>query len=159
MTAPTQARPRPASQPAAAPRPGLRLVRPGERTPQAARRHARALAVLTAGLVLAGLFGLVAFHVLLTESQLRLDQLQQRATQQREEYDRLRLKVAELEAPERVVAVAQQRLGMVSPPGVTYLSPTGVKTGLAAKATRDQTSDEGDGTAWPAIKAELAGRP
>ena len=43
----------------------------------------------------------------------------------RQRYDRLRLQVAELEAPERVVAAAQQRLGMVPAPGVTYLSPTG----------------------------------
>jgi cell division protein FtsL len=163
VAAPTQARPsptpRPARQPADdAPRPGLRLVRPGERTPLAARRHARALAALTAALVLAGLFGLVAFHVVLTESQLQLDRLQQRAAQQRDEYDRLRLKVAELEAPERVVAVAQQRLGMVSPPGVTYLSPTGVKTGLPQDDV-DAHGDEGDGAAWATIKAHLAARP
>ena len=28
-----------------------------------------------------------------------------------------------------IVAVAQERLGMVSPPGVTYLSPSGPVTG------------------------------
>jgi len=138
-------------------RPNLRVVAPGERTPQAARRRARALAVLTAWLVLAGLFGLVAFHVLLTESQLKLDQLQQHATDQRNEYDRLRLQVAELEAPERVVAVAQQRLGMVTPPGVTYLSPAGVKSGLPP--TTDNVTDQGDAAAWSTIKAHLAGRP
>ena len=134
-------------------RPSLHLVAPGELSPRSQRRRARALALLTVGLVLAGLFGLVAFHVVLTESQLQLDKLQQRVTEQRNEYDRQRLKVAELEAPERVVAVAQQRLGMVSPPGVTYLSPTGVRTG----PPREQaTAGDNESTAWPAIKAELA---
>jgi cell division protein FtsL len=137
-------------------RPSLRVVAPGELSPRAQRRRARALALLTAGLVLVGLFGLVAFHVVLTESQIQLDRLQQRATDQRNEYDRLRLKVAELEAPERVVAAAQQRLGMVSPPGVTYLSPTGVRTGLPREKA---SAGDNESTAWPAIKAELAGRP
>ena len=48
--------------------------------------------------IAAVLFGLVAFHVVLTEGQLQLDRLQQRATDQRDEYDHLRLQVAQLEA-------------------------------------------------------------
>jgi len=142
------------AQPAERARPNLRVVAPGELSPRARRRRARILAALTAALVLAGLFGLVAFHVALTEGQLQLDRLQQRATDERDEYDRRRLQVAELEAPERVVAAAQQRLGMVSPPGVTYLSPSGVRTQPPATNTHDQ-----DHTAWPRIKAGLTGRP
>ena len=102
------------------------------------------------------LFGVVAFHAVLSQGQLQLDRLQTEAETQQAKYDRLRLQVAELEAPERVVAVAQQRLGMVPPPGVTYLSPSGAtKSGPRSRhADRSATPD----ASWPTVKAHLAGR-
>lgn len=83
--------------------------------------------------VLVSLLGLVASHVVLTQGQFRLDVLRTRTASEQERYERLRLKVAELESPSRIVAAAQERLGMVPPPSVTYLSPTG-----AASGTHDQ---------------------
>jgi cell division protein FtsL len=110
------------------PAPGLRLVDEAQRS-AADRRRAR-LALATAAIVACGgLFGVVSFHVVLTEGQLELERLQARAAAAEERNARLRLEVAELESPAWVVAAAQQRLGMVPPRGVTYLSPSGPTTG------------------------------
>lgn len=137
----------------------LRLVRTGELSPRARRRRNRLVAFGVSVLVCAGLFGVVAFHVVLTQGQLQLDQLRDTADAQQALYDRNRLLVAELESPERIVKVAQERLGMVPPPDVTYLSPTGIKVevpGGGDPATAPST-DESTSTSWPAVKAHLAG--
>ena len=107
-------------------RPPLRVVPDGWRSPRVRRRRARFFGLLAA--VAAGVLvlSLVAFHVVLTQGQLQLERLQDRATVEDARRQRLRLEVAELESPQRVVAAAQQRLGMVPPPGVHYLSPSGV---------------------------------
>lgn len=140
----------------------LRLVRVGELSPRARRRRNRLVAFGVSVLLCAGLFGVVAFHVVLTQGQLELDQLHDTADAQQALYDRNRLLVAELESPERIVKVAQERLGMVPPPDVTYLSPTGIKVDVpGSKATAARTAKAGDddstATSWPAVKAHLAG--
>lgn len=141
----------------AAPR-RLRVVPPGELSPRARRRRNRLVAFAASLVVCAGLFGVVAFHVVLTQGQLQLDQLHDRADEQRALYDRNRLLVAELESPERIVKVAQERLGMVPPPDVTYLSPTGII--VQAPPTQTPSAPTGDdvtATSWPSVKAHLAG--
>jgi cell division protein FtsL len=117
--------PRHAPSPETAPRPPLRVVPDGYRTPRARRRRARLLGFLGAALVALCLFGVVAFHVLLTQGQLQLERLQTQEATAAARNERLQLEVAQLESPERIVAAAQQQLGMVPPPGVTYLSPAG----------------------------------
>lgn len=106
--------------------------------------------------VLVSLFGLVASHVMLTQGQFRLDVLRARAASEQSRYERLRLKVAELESPSRIVAAAQERLGMVPPPSVTYLSPTG-----AVSAPADGSDDRDQGSAaeeddYSRVKRSLA---
>src|SRR6202040_2624963 len=83
------------------------------------------------------LFGLAAVHVLLTEGQFRLQRLQRQSDDAQAQYVRLRLEVAQLESPQRIVAAAQERLGMVPPTALTYLTPTGPVTtpGPPAKVT------------------------
>ena len=73
--------------------------------------------MLTVGTI----FGAAIFHVLLIQSEFRLDQLNKEAAKEQVRYEKLRLDVAQLSAPERIVATAQQRLGMVVPPQVAYL--------------------------------------
>lgn len=153
---PAEAKPKVVEAPEA--QPVLRVVPAGQLSPRAQRRRARVMAVATALLVGLGLFGLVAFHVILTEGQLQLDSLQARAQAQQERYDRNRLALAELEAPGRIVAVAQERLGMVPPPDITYLSPTGVKVGASSRRST-LSGDPDPATSWPTVKAHLAGRP
>ena len=119
------ARPGRALQPEAAPdeRRHLRVVPPDYISARARRRRARRLVVLGGVGVAAALFGVVAFHVLLTQSQLNLQQLRSRAEAASVHQQQLRLEAAQLESPERVVEDAQ-RLGMVPPATVRYLSPT-----------------------------------
>ncbi|MCL6092024.1 MAG: hypothetical protein M1435_03630 [Actinobacteria bacterium] len=110
-----------------APRPGepfepgpperhLRLV------PPKARRRLSGRSLLygfVAGLVAVG-FGLVALHVVIAEVQFKLDSLQQKAASYQERYEKLRLSVAEDEAPARIVRVATES-GLRQPASVTYL--------------------------------------
>jgi cell division protein FtsL len=128
----------------------LRVITPPARHRVRRRVLGAVLAVVVSGV----LFAVVAVHVLLTEGQLKLDRLEATAVEEQERYERLRLKVAELESPARVTAVAQRRLGMVPPPGVTYLSPSGATADPLGSA---QPGSEA-GTSWPVVKARLAGR-
>jgi hypothetical protein len=121
------------------------------RTGPAPDRPLRLALWTTAVLTVGTIFGAAAFHVLLVQSQFRLDQLEQRAGVEQQRYEQLRLDVARLAAPERVVAAAQQRLGMVVPPDVAYLmapTPAGSEPASATEA--------GD---WSEVKPYLASRP
>lgn len=127
----------PETDPATRPRrertPGrhLRPVDPKRR--RAARRSKKRSpavpVVVGAGIVIAGLFALAAMHALLIGGQLHLDDLRREQASSSEELRRLRLEVAELEAPDRVLDVARDRLGMVDPGEVGYLLPVGVAGG------------------------------
>ncbi|MDE0803993.1 MAG: septum formation initiator family protein [Acidimicrobiales bacterium] len=85
--------------------------------------------IVGAGIVIAGLFALAAMHALLIGGQIHLDDLRREQASSSEELRRLRLQVAELEAPDRVLDVARDRLGMVDPGEVGYLLPVGVAGG------------------------------
>ena len=76
----------PAARPVA-PRPQLELLRP-ERDPEhAQRRLVRLAAAVGVGIAVLCLFGVVIAHVVLTQNQFRLDQLEQRASVRQAEYD------------------------------------------------------------------------
>jgi cell division protein FtsL len=98
-------------------------------------------------LVFTAVFGVVAAHVVLTQRQFRLDALETKAADAEARYERLRLEVAQLEAPERVVAAAQQ-LGMVPPATVTYVAST-------RPSTRPAT-DQAPAGEWATVKSHLA---
>ncbi|HEX2849185.1 MAG TPA: cell division protein FtsL [Acidimicrobiales bacterium] len=104
-------------------------------------------------------FGVVVAHVAIAQGQFQLEQLRESSAQKQAEYDRLRLQVAELESPERIVADAQQRLGMVTPPGVTYLAPSADEPPAPANAAAaDQRSADAAAanTGWSTVKPHLA---
>ena len=123
MTAASTFAPRPEprrrSQPAPA-RPHLRVVGADEAR---ARRSTRLLPGLLVVLVFAGLFAIVAVRVVLAQGQGEIDRLSQSIEAQQAVRQELRLTVAELEAPAQIVAAARQRLGMITPASVTYLTP------------------------------------
>ena len=156
-------RPRPGAQalparPAPAPlrRPPLRVVGPRELGPRARRRRVRLVTVGAGALVSALLFGLVAFHVLIAQSQLQLGRMETQTSDAQARYDRLRLQVAQLSSPARIVAAAQERLGMVPPPGITYLSPAGPGAALrlpAPAATKPAPTTPAPAPAGPAPTA------
>jgi hypothetical protein len=122
----------------------------------------RVLMVGVGVIVLGALFGLAAFNAVLVSSQSRLDQLEKDVAEAQSQYSANRLKVAELEAPEHVVEVAQTRLGMVPPPRVTYLTPSQAMADEVGRtppgSSPTSRRDEG-GTSWAAVKPYLAGRP
>jgi len=62
-------------------------------------------------------------RVLLAQGQAPVDELEAQVTAAQAENQRLRLDVAHLESPTRIVAEAQARLGMVPPAAVVYLPP------------------------------------
>ena len=99
----------------------LRLVQS-----QARRRAGRRRLLVVLGIATVAVVGLalVALHVLIAENQFRLDVLQQKASTEQASYEKLRLQVAQLEAPARIVSQAEGRLGMVQPATVTYLPAT-----------------------------------
>lgn len=129
------ARPTRALRPDAAPAPApaeprhLRVVPPGYVSPRTRQRRARLLVVLIGAAIAAALFGVVAFHVVLTQNQLDIQHLQSEADAASVKQQQLRLQVAQLESPERVVDAAQ-KLGMVPPATVHYLSPNGTAAPL-----------------------------
>lgn len=167
MTAPVLDPRRPAPAPERAhqrapqePRPRLRVV---GAEPTAAEREAerrrlvRTLALLAVAGVALCIFGIVVSHVVLTQNQFRLDALQDQALERQAEYDRLRLQVAQLESPDRIVADAQQRLGMVAAPKITYLTPTVEDT--PGDPHRPSTAEEpgvAAATNWSVVKPHLA---
>jgi cell division protein FtsL len=162
----------------------LRLVENQARR-RAGRR--RLLVMLGIASVAVVCLALVALHVLIAENQFRLDNLQQQAAAEQASYEKLRLQVAQLEAPARIVSQAEGRLGMVQPASVTYLPATastttktaakaaaaggtGSRDGEAAVNARTSTSatdppttgtvtaPQGDSD-WPTVKPYLSGSP
>jgi cell division protein FtsL len=87
------------------------------------RGLARVLTFLAATAACAGLFGIVCTHVMLTQGQADLDNLETQATEAQAAHQKLQVEVAELESPQRIVTEARERLGMVTPETVVYLKP------------------------------------
>lgn len=96
---------------------GLRLVPGG----LPAGTPVRVLGWVLLSLVLASVFGVVAFQALLVQSQYRLDEVQDQIAVQEERTEILRLQVTELRSPERIASEATERLGLVEPPEIVYL--------------------------------------
>ena len=136
MTASTFApRPEPRRRaPAALPaRPHLRVV--GAEEPRS-RRLTRLFTGMLVVAVFAGLFAIVAVRVVLAQGQAEIDALTESIEAQQAVRQDLRLTVAELEAPAQIVAAARQRLGMVTPVTVTYLTPPPPAVPNSAPAAR-----------------------
>ncbi|MEA2901260.1 MAG: hypothetical protein QOH36_1147, partial [Actinomycetota bacterium] len=110
--------PPPRTQPAT--RTPLHIVAPPD--PEAkARRRRRLWVGALVSLACAGLFAIVGVRVLLAQGQGPVDKLESQVSAAQAENQRLRLDVARLESPSRIVAEAQARLGMVPPAVVIYL--------------------------------------
>ena len=81
--------------------------------------------VVTGGVVLfLLLFALAGFQALLVSSQQRLDELDRQVAVAQDRYQDLRVEVAALEAPERILNTAVHELGMVPSGAATYVAPS-----------------------------------
>jgi cell division protein FtsL len=156
-----QPQPRRQYRPAPAPRPALRLVTADESRRRAATRLWTALATVSA---CAAVFAVVALHVLLSQGQMDLDRLHDRADREAAVNRTLRVQVAELESPNRVVAAARQRLGMVPPASIVYLpaatgpltGPPPAATAATATATAATATATANGNQGPTTKSTAA---
>jgi hypothetical protein len=109
-------------------------------TPTLPRRWPVALGGVALLVVLAGLLGVAVFHTQLAERQIRIDTIERSVTDERERFDELRYRRAELRSPVRLAGVADE-LGMV--PGDTgefiELDPWQFARQLAASGILDDS--------------------
>ncbi len=73
------------------------------------------------GLLFGSMLGLAAFHSVLVQGQLHLDRLDTQIVQEQERETQLRLQVAQLGAPARIMVAAGDQ-GMVSPDDRKFLA-------------------------------------
>jgi cell division protein FtsL len=149
--------PAPLPPPPAGPQPAPEAEAPGGHLHLVApRRRGRpmrrvVLSFLAAGVLVVS-FGLVGLHVVIAEAQFRLDKLQQQTNTAQARYEKLRLSVAELQAPGRIVSRAEQ-LGMRQPGTETFLPAPGVRrTGASGSPAQGKVAagSTGTGTTSPA---------
>lgn len=137
-------------------RPPLRLI---DTQASARQQTGRQRLLLRAGLAISALmvFAAVAFHVVLVQSQFKLEGHERAAKDEEMRYERLRLEVARLASPERIVAEATGRLAMTVPREVEYLDAPDVG-GAAPSPPAEQpvAGEAGDG--WSEVKPHLAAR-
>lgn len=86
-----------------------------------ATRRLRALWIAGVTTVLIAVLTVTASQAFVVQGQDRLDDLQRSLSEQRQVAERQQLQLAELQSPERVVAAATERLGMVAPADVVHL--------------------------------------
>ena len=154
------ARPAAASRPRAQTRerPALRALDRPAGTPIRETSDRRVVAVVGGGLLFAAvLAGNVAVHAETTQGQFELERLEATARERQARYQRLRLEVAQLEAPKRIVSRARQ-LGMVEPGRVTYLTPTAATSAEdpAARSPRAPSPGGEAARSWAQVKPHLA---
>lgn len=103
-----------------APAPGahLRVVREQERV-----RRVSGVAVACASVagVLVLLFVLAVLQTAIAQGQAHLDDIRAQTSARQSEAQALRLEVAQLESPARIIGEAESRLGMVEPSSITYV--------------------------------------
>jgi cell division protein FtsL len=140
--------------------PALRLVEaPTER---AARRSTdqltfaakAACATVAAFLVL--LFVLAVLQTAIAQGQAHLDDLSAQTTDRQAEAQELRLTVAQLESPERIIGEAESRLGMVEPETVTYLAPVDATQPIVPNPVAPPVVPEAETTTDPATDPAAA---
>jgi hypothetical protein len=138
---------------------------PRLRVVDARRRRRRTGSVALAGLValFSVLLAIAVFQAHLVEGQGRLDSMTADVAVGEARLDRLRLRVAQLTAPEQVVAQART-LGMIEPASITYLRPDGssvVEVAMKGLATGSSTDVHSIvvGDSWSELKTVEAVAP
>lgn len=96
---------------------------PESRARRNARRRARITTTVLAVLSVAIVFAILGLRVVLAQGQGRIDLLEAQVAGAESQNQHLRLEVARLESPQRIVDEARTRLGMFAPESVTYLAP------------------------------------
>lgn len=99
-------------------RPELRVVAPAAR-----RRRSWQVGTVAGGLLFLAMFLIVGAQTLIVQQQRHIDDVNTRIAAAEEEAEGLKVDLAELQSPERIVGEAEDRLGMVQAPSPVYLQP------------------------------------
>jgi hypothetical protein len=146
QAAPASARSRQAAaQPAKSPRPALGVLDRRHVLDRARRRQARALCLLSGGLLAGALTVAAAGHAMLAATQLHTDSMQAQLASATATEQNLLVLRAQLETPSRVLNLAEHRFKMVAPTGVTYLQP--VNPGMSVEQAHQSHSKTAPNTA------------
>ena len=143
---------------------GAEKRRPDLRIVPRSRRRAGVVALAVCVVVFGVMLGLVAFQAKIAADQQRLDRIDQETSNAQTEYERLRVIVAQLEAPQAVISAAETK-GMVVPDTVSYITPSmndvlgvALAEGRAPAATSGPAADSNT-SAWEAIKPYVGATP
>jgi cell division protein FtsB len=135
----------------------LAVVRPGRRPRPQFKLTPKTGVTLTA-LMFSALFGVAVSHALLIQSQLRLDDMDKEVADEQARYEQLRLDVAELESPDRIIADARE-MGMVDPTETVWLTPDEADAaGVDGEGTDPDDPDSPD-TSYEEVKPYLGSTP
>jgi cell division protein FtsL len=104
-------------------RPALGVVDRQAAIDRARRHQSRVLLALSGGILASALTAAAAFHAVLAVTQIRADNLRSELATAVARQQNLQLERADLEAPGRVLWLAEHRFKMVAPGQVTYLEP------------------------------------
>ena len=119
---------------APASRPSRSRLRPitahGSRPTRRSLRRRRILVVFSATVLFAVLFSAAALQVVLIGNQRRLDALQARISDAREQQYNLRRQETLLRSPQDVADIATTQLGMVAPEGAVLVAPAPLLIGV-----------------------------
>jgi cell division protein FtsL len=107
-------------------------------------------------MIVGSLVAVVGFHVVLAQSQVELDRLEQQVGEEQHRYEQLRFEVSALSSPARIVNRATE-LGMTAPTGVATVVP--VPTDPAAPATTSDATATTLAESWEKVKSHLDTRP
>lgn len=98
--------------------PDLRVVAPAGR-----RRRGWQVGTIAGALLFVALFAIAGAHTLIVQQQRHIDDVNGQITEAEDRAEALRIELAELQSPERIVQEARERLGMVQAPTPVYLQP------------------------------------
>jgi hypothetical protein len=98
--------------------PELRVVAPAAR-----RRRTWQVGTVAGGLLFLAMFLIVGAQALIVQQQRHLDAVDSRIASAEQEAETLKIDLAELQSPERIISEAKDRLGMVQAPSPVYLQP------------------------------------
>ena len=108
-------------------------------TPVPRRSRAKLIAVFTVLVVFGALFVNATFHSVLVSGQEQLDRLNNQVQDQSAHNQRLRLRVAGLESPGRIVSAARSA-GMITPNEITWIMPSGGNGGPVSSVSGTPTT-------------------
>ena len=119
-------------------------------------RRVRRMLWMFGVMIVSSLVAVVGFHVVLAQSQVQLDRLEQQVGEEQHRYEQLRFEVAALSSPSRIVSRAAE-LGMVAPSGVATVVP--VETDPDAAPMTSDTTATTLAESWEKVKSHLDTQP